>query len=83
MHSNVCEKLLNEVLIKSRLIDLVNEKGKDYRCGENGGKLSGDEKQRISIARALINKSQLLLYEVTSALDNETSILITNNLLEI
>jgi ABC-type multidrug transport system fused ATPase/permease subunit len=84
MYSNVDEELLNEVIIKSGLTELIKEKGKDYSCGENGSNLSGGEKQRISIARALINRSQLLLLdEVTSALDNETSSLITNQLLEL
>ena len=84
MYSNVSDELLNEALLKSGLIDLIKEKGKDYRCGENGCNLSGGEKQRISIARALINKSQLLLLdEATSALDNETATHITNNLLEL
>jgi ABC-type multidrug transport system fused ATPase/permease subunit len=84
MYSNVDEELLNEVIIKSGLTELIKEKGRDYSCGENGSNLSGGEKQRISIARALINKSQLLLLdEATSALDNETSSLITNQLLEL
>ena len=41
--------------------------------GENGVRLSGGEKQRISIARAMMKKSSIILLdEATSSLDAET-----------
>ena len=84
MYSKVEDALLNNAINQSGLKQLIDEKGIDYKCGENGNNLSGGEKQRISIARALIKKAQILLMdEATSALDNETSYEITNNVLDL
>ena len=55
--------------------DFINnlENGFDTTIGENGVKLSGGEKQRLSIARAMLKKSPIILLdEATSSLDADT-----------
>ncbi len=66
----------------SGLSTLLKDKGEDYLCGENGSALSGGEKQRVSIARSLLKKSQVLLVdEATSALDLETAYQVSESIL--
>lgn len=61
-----------------------SEAGMDTVIGEGGLKLSGGEKQRLSIARSLLRKPQLLLFdEATSALDSLTEEAISKTIQQI
>lgn len=61
-----------------------SKEGLDTVIGERGMKLSGGEKQRLSIARALVRQPALLIFdEATSALDSLTEEQITNTVREI
>jgi ATP-binding cassette subfamily B protein len=60
------------------------DKGLDSVIGEGGVKVSGGEKQRLSIARALLRKPDILVFdEATSALDSLTEEEITATIREV
>lgn len=80
----VSEEVLDNVMKQADIYNFINSLPKklDTEIGENGIKLSGGEKQRISIARALLRQNPILIFdEATSMLDNETEDKIINILL--
>tara|TARA_B100001057_G_scaffold491428_1_gene581646 strand:+ start:1508 stop:3256 length:1749 start_codon:yes stop_codon:yes gene_type:complete len=61
-----------ELSYSSEFIEKLKDKY-ETKIGENGIRLSGGEKQRLSIARAILKKSRIILLdEATSSLDAET-----------
>lgn len=79
---NLClvkENLTDEEMVEACktacLDEFINSLPEGYNTmiGEGGINLSGGERQRLAIARALVQKTEIILFdEATSALDNET-----------
>src|SRR3981189_1569326 len=66
-----CLEVLRQAAAEGLL--LRADHGLDSKIGEGGVKVSGGEKQRISIARALLRRPELLVFdEATSSLDSLT-----------
>jgi len=80
---NATDKELLDALYKASCQNLLNraENGIDTTIGEGGIKVSGGEKQRLSIARAILRNPNLLIFdEATSALDSITEEEITSTI---
>ena len=83
---NTTNEVVDKAIEKAGLLPLIqkNPEGKQYNVGENGSRLSGGEKQRISIARCLLLDMPILVMdEVTSSLDAETAFAIESDILKL
>lgn len=85
-NENVSEEEFKFIIKKVSLDELIQQlpEGLDTIVGERGVKLSGGEKQRIALARALLRKPKIIVFdEATSSLDTETERKIQQNIYEV
>lgn len=77
------EKDIRNAERESDLSDVIIEKSESYLCGLNGVNLPGGEKQRIALARCLLQKKPILLLdEVVSALDERSANVVYGQILQ-
>ena len=78
------QEAIDKAIALSGLKALIDQRGEDYLCGENGSGLSGGEKQRIAIARSLLRATPCLLVdEATAALDAATAHQVSSAILDL
>lgn len=79
LYRNISEQKLMEAIRDSGLEEFISEKSLNYIVGENGSMLSGGQKQKIAIARALIQDKPILIFdEATSNVDTSSKVIINN-----
>ena len=76
------DERLWQVIAESGLESEVRDRGLDASIGDRGGAISGGQRQRLMIARALVSDPRvILLDEATSALDNVTQAIVMSSIL--
>lgn len=83
LYQNVSDEVIRAACNESGLEDFLKEVSLDYVVGQNGAMLSGGQKQKIALVRALVHDKPIIIFdEVTSNTDSYSEYQI-NNLLHI
>lgn len=73
LYKEVDEKLLQTICKDSGLEEYLNEVSLEYKTGQNGARLSGGQKQKIALARALLHDKPIIIFdEATANIDSLT-----------
>lgn len=73
LYKDIPEEEIWQVLKKVNLYDFVKTKTLDYIVGENGAMLSGGQKQKMALARALIKNSPIIIFDEATSSSDEKS----------
>ena len=70
---DVSNEQLDDVMKAVGLFEFVRENGYGYEVGENGSRLSGGQKQKVALARAIVSDKKIFIFdEATSNVDHIT-----------
>lgn len=73
LYAEVSDKVLVQAIEDSRLTDFISLSSMEYRIGQNGACLSGGQRQKLALARALVHEREIIVWdEAASHLDAES-----------
>ena len=79
LYRNVSDEVIRAACNESGLEDFLKEVSLDYVVGQNGAMLSGGQKQKIALVRALVHDKPIIIFdEVTSNTDSYSEYQINN-----
>lgn len=79
LYQNVSDEVIRATCNESGLEDFLKEVSLDYVVGQNGAMLSGGQKQKIALVRALVHDKPIIIFdEVTSNTDSYSEYQINN-----
>lgn len=79
LYENVSDEVIRAACNESGLEDFLKEVSLDYVVGQNGAMLSGGQKQKIALVRALVHDKPIIIFdEVTSNTDSYSEYQINN-----